>query len=193
MFEDIVSLKSLLPAPFRFRPKTDFAFSLEHDSDKRIQRDDEYSDSEDEGEAGRKNRQSHRPNSSSKSSRKSNSPFVPLASSSASASAPTSAPVETDTAPLPSNVTCGAEEPLPPRSTTTTTSATNATGVEAAGSAPIEAALTETAPQAEIAAGEIAQPVGKGDEDATMQDGEGEGKDAEMPVQGTSADRMAAQ
>ncbi|GAA5954907.1 hypothetical protein JCM3765_007807 [Sporobolomyces pararoseus] len=163
----------------------------QHDSDKRIQRDDEYSDSEDEGEAGRKDRQSHRPNSSSKSSRKSNSPFVPLASSSASASAPTSAPVQTDTAPLPSNVTCGAEEPLPPRSTTTASTTTNATGVEATGSAPIEAALTETAPQAEIAAGEIAQPVEKGDEDATMQDGEG--KDVEMPVQGTSAHRMTAQ
>jgi hypothetical protein len=57
--------------------------------------------------------------------------------------------------------------------------------------------LTETAPQAEIAAGEIAQPAEKG-EDTTMQDAAnggdgGEIKDVEMPVQGTSADRMTAQ
>lgn len=178
-----------------------FLPSTEHDSDKRIQRDDEYSDSEDEGEAGRRDRQSHRSSKAPSSSRKSNSPFVPLASSSASASAPVSAPVQTDTAPLPSNVTCGAEEPLPPRASTVEKAEdpaiSSATGVEPTGSAPIEAALTETAPQAEINAGEIAQPAENGEADTVMADGgddkKGDGLDVQMPVQGTSADRMTAQ
>lgn len=188
----------------------------QHDSDKRIQRDDEYSDSEDEGEAGRRNRQSHRATSTSKPSRKSGSPSAPnLTSPSTSATAP-SAPVQADTAPLPSNVVCGAEEPLPPRAsstiastTATTTTAPSAeetnstseaktvTGIDVAESAPIEAALTETAPQAEIVAGEIAQPVDKPEDDATMEDATntngGDELKVEMPVQGTSADRMTAQ
>lgn len=195
----------------------------EHDSDKRIQRDDEYSDSEDEGDDHRRNRESHRQKS----------PSNPLlASTTASASAPTLAPVETDTVPLPSNVTCGAEEPLPPRSTNlpptvvppppTTNEEDDkkeqveteegekkqpqqGTGIEKTESAPLEAALTETAPQAEIAAGEIAQVGGGGEEEDTdMKEvvelanggngGEGPvGGEIEMPVQGISADRMTAQ
>lgn len=163
----------------------------EHDSDKRIQRDDEYSDSEDEGDAGRRDRQSHRQSSKSKSK----SPFVPttsipLASSSASATAPTSAPVATDTAPLPSNVTCGAEEPLPPPTSSTSTSTT--TGVPNAESAPIDAALAETAPQAEIHAGLIADPEAPPQQPTTT-DAPMEDVQVEMPVQGTSADRMTAQ
>ncbi|GAA5894499.1 histone deacetylase RPD3 [Sporobolomyces salmoneus] len=170
----------------------------QHDSDKRIQRDDEYSDSEDEGEAGRRDRQSHRSRKAS-SSRKSNSPFVPLSSSTASVSAPVSAPIQTDTNPLPSNVTCGAEEPLPPLSSRSSPKPapqvpTTATGVEATESAPIEAALTESAPQAEINAGEIAQPVEEVENggDTTMRVGDEVGE-VQMPVQGTSADRMTAQ
>ncbi|GAA5852705.1 hypothetical protein JCM5353_002414 [Sporobolomyces roseus] len=160
----------------------------QHDSDKRIQRDDEYSDSEDEGDAGRRDRQSHRQTSKSKSK----SPFVPTtsiplaSSSSASASAPTSAPVATDITPLPSNVTCGAEEPLPPPAAPSTSTSTT-TGVPNTDSAPIEAALAETAPQAEINAGLIA------DVEAPVTDAPMEDVQVEMPVQGTSADRMTAQ
>ncbi|GAA5877600.1 hypothetical protein JCM1840_005854 [Sporobolomyces johnsonii] len=141
----------------------------QHDLDNRIQRNDEFSDSEDEGTGGRRDRQSYGRRSKSKS--KSKSPFVPtftpsvpLAASSASAAAPSAAPVTTDAVPLPPNVTCGAEEPLNPPSVV-------AVPPVPAASAPVEAALAETAPEAEIRSGEV--PV-----------------EVEMPVTGISAARM---
>ncbi|GAA5923875.1 histone deacetylase RPD3 [Sporobolomyces koalae] len=188
----------------------------QHDSDKRIQRDDEYSDSEDEGEQGRKDR-----SISTGNARRSLSPrtgvtedkaVVPPADGAASSAATSQAPVEADVAPLPTNVTCGAEEPLAPleprvQADPLNTAADTAQAVDTAvgvqvESAPIEAALTDTAPQAEIAAGEIAEApappaaASPRDTDTAMQDVVSEVaeiKDVEMPVQGTSADRITAQ
>ncbi|GAA6015630.1 hypothetical protein JCM10207_008150 [Rhodosporidiobolus poonsookiae] len=99
------------------------------DIDRRIQRDDEFSDSEDEGEGGRRDRQSHRRRSKSS---------IPLETPAASSAAPADAPVATDVAPLPTIATCGAEEPLPEP-------------------AAKDAALAETAPEAKALAGDAAK------------------------------------
>ncbi|GAA5996960.1 uncharacterized protein JCM10292_006114 [Rhodotorula paludigena] len=162
--------------------------------DRRIQRDDELSDSEDEGEGGRRNRQSHR-RSSKSPVRKSPAPAtdsatpataeaaeaktdIPLETTSASAAAPVDAPVTTQQAPLPANVTCGAEEPLPPLNPS------GALSGAGADSTAQDAALAETAPAAEANAGAAA--TGPERTEAGI-------KGLEAQVQGTSAARMTTE
>ncbi|GAA5978999.1 hypothetical protein JCM10908_002766 [Rhodotorula pacifica] len=119
------------------------------DTDRRIQRDDEFSDSEDEGEGDRRDRQSHRGSSSrpsksrspsavaagssSAAAAKNGAAAIPLESSTASAAAPVDAPVTTDAAPLPTNLACGAEEPLPSLAPAAATATVSAAGENAAG------------------------------------------------------------
>ncbi|GAA5854473.1 hypothetical protein JCM9279_006619 [Rhodotorula babjevae] len=148
--------------------------------DRRIQRDDEFSDSEDEGEGNRRDRQSHRGGSASRkaasATARSKSPApaasaaaptsIPTEESSASAAAPVDAPITTAVAPLPANVTCGTEELLPPLK------AASASNGGASGSA-----ATATAGEALAA-----------------QEGDADMREAgEMPVQGTSAARMTTE
>ncbi|GAA6029944.1 hypothetical protein JCM8097_009181 [Rhodosporidiobolus ruineniae] len=80
--------------------------------DRRIQRDDEFSDSEDEGEGGRRDRQSNRRRSKSPATTADGAMAIPLEDKTASAAAPKDAPVKTDVNPLPPIATCGAEEAL---------------------------------------------------------------------------------
>ncbi|GAA5959901.1 hypothetical protein JCM8115_004897 [Rhodotorula mucilaginosa] len=120
------------------------------DTDRRIQRDDEFSDSEDEGEGDRRDRQSHRrlsPRRRSTSRSRSASASaatavagtsmsaIPVEASTASAAAPTDAPVTADVAPLPTNVACGAEEPLPALAPSAATAPVSAPDASADGSA----------------------------------------------------------
>ena len=152
----------------------------EAEVDRRIQRDDEFSDSEDEGEGNRRDRQSHRGGSASRkaasATARSKSPApaattaapaptsIPSEESSASAAAPVDAPVATAVAPLPANVTCGTEDLLPPLK------AASATNGGASGSAAADA------------------------EAAAAQEGDADMREAcEMPVQGTSAARLTTE
>lgn len=60
---------------------------------------------------------------------------IPVEASTASAAAPTDAPVTADVAPLPTNVACGAEEPLPALAPSAATAPVSAPDASADGSA----------------------------------------------------------
>jgi histone deacetylase 1/2 len=137
----------------------------EAEVDRRIQRDDEFSDSEDEGEGDRRNRTSHR---------NSKSPFISLASPAATSSSAktTNAPIKTDVNPLPPIASCGVEELLPPNGTNGTSFADGgAAGAE--GAAEVEIAEVEMPVQGTSAARMTTtagpgEDDGKGEEDVEM-------------------------
>ncbi|POY73559.1 hypothetical protein BMF94_3497 [Rhodotorula taiwanensis] len=158
--------------------------SNQAESDRRIQRDDEFSDSEDEGEGGRRDRQSHRrasPRPSRSRSPGTGTPAappasVPLEATPASAAAPVDAPVTTDTTPLPTNLACGAEEPLPSLA-------------PSAATAPVSKSTTDGAkPDASVTNGELpVQGTSAARMTTTAEPGEDDGRGAAAAVTGAGA------